>query len=349
MNEIFNFQKLFRAYLDCRENKRKTINALKFEWDFERNLFSLLRELKQKTYKPGQSICFAVDKPTLREIFAATFRDRVVHHLLILELLKLGERIFIYDSYACRKGKGTHKAVKRLKSFIHQITRNSTQGGYYLHLDISGFFMSIDQNILYSILERLVLRQKRSETWKQDLLWLAKTIIFSKPTSNFRTKGNLSLLASIPAKKSLFHVKIDQGLPIGNYSSQFFANLYLNELDQFIKRKLKCLYYVRYVDDLILLSKDKEELKRWREEVKTFLEKNLNMEINERKTKIQSLKNGVDFLGYLIKPKCTLVRKDVVKRLKGKLGAFNSLSLSLSKIQVLGHHQFLLRPLYPCQ
>jgi hypothetical protein len=331
MNEIFNFQKLYRAYLACRQNKRNTINALKFEWDLERNLFQLLQKLQQRTYQPGRSICFAVEKPTPREIFAASFKDRVIHHLLINELLELGERNFIFDSYACRKNKGTHKAVKRLQGFISIDSRlrgNDIRGGndrrnsYYLQLDIAGFFMSIDHHILYSILKKLVFKQKRSQQWKDDILWLSKTIIFSKPTENYLFKGDLPLFESIPKRKSLFYSPKDQGLPIGNYSSQFFANLYLNELDQFIKRKLQCRHYVRYVDDLILLSNSKQELKSWLVAIETFLKENLNMKINSAKTKFQPLVNGVDFLGYFIKPKYTLVRKRVVKRLKEKIGGF---------------------------
>ncbi len=318
MSEIFNFQKLYRAYLDCRRTKRKTLNALKFEWKLERNLFWLLKELQQKTYKPGRSICFAVREPTPREIFAASFKDRVVHHLLINEIIKAGEKNFIFDSFACRKNKGTHKAVKRLSSFMRKETRKHTEV-YYLQLDIAGFFMNIEHNILYSILKKLVSKQKRSKLWKKDILWLAKTIIFHQPTRNYKFKGDLSLFNFIPFRKSLFYSAKNKGLPIGNYSSQFFANLYLNKLDQFVKRRLKCRPYVRYVDDLILIDKDKEKLKCWRREIGKFLRNNLKMELNLAKTQIQPVKKGIDFLGYFVKPKYLLVRKKVVSRLKDKL------------------------------
>ena len=115
MNEIFNLEKLYSAYLNCRKRKRKTINALKFEWDLERNLFLLLDELESKKYKPGRSICFVVKEPTPREIFASNFKDRVVHHLLVREIEKIGEKIFIFNAFSCRKGKGTHKAIEKLK------------------------------------------------------------------------------------------------------------------------------------------------------------------------------------------------------------------------------------------
>jgi len=183
--------------------------------------------------------------------------------------------------------------------------------------------MSIDHNILYSILENLILKQNRSYQWKKEVLWLAKVIIFSKPTENYILKGDLNLFKFIPKRKLLFYSGVRKGLPIGNYSSQFFANLYLNELDQFIKRKLKCKYYIRYVDDFILLDRDKEKLKLWRNEINNFLRDNLKLKLSLEKTKIQPIKAGIDFLGYFVKPDYILVRRKVVSRLKNKLYRLN--------------------------
>jgi len=122
---IFTFEKLYQAYLDCRKTKRKTINALEFEWNLERNLFQLQKELETKSYRPGRSICFAIKDPSPREIFAATFRDRVVHHLLINEIESIGEKKLIFDTFSCRKNKGTHLAIKKLKKFIKKIWQAS--------------------------------------------------------------------------------------------------------------------------------------------------------------------------------------------------------------------------------
>jgi len=321
---IFTFEKLYRAYLDCRKTKRKTINALKFEWNLERNLFQLQKELESREYRPGRSICFAIKEPSPREIFAASFKDRVVHHLLIREILEMGERKFIFDSFACRKNKGTHAAIKRLRKLIRQITKNNRENVFYGQLDISGFFMSIDHDVLFSIFQKFISKQDKPNQWKEEILWLAKTIIFHKPTENYLIKGNPSLFKLIPARKSLFQSGEKCGLPIGNYSSQFFANLYLNELDQFIKRKLKCKYYIRYVDDFILLDRDKEKLKFWRDEIDNFLRDNLKLKLSLKKTKIQPLKTGIDFLGYFVKPNYILVRKKVVSRLKNKLYRLNN-------------------------
>ena len=325
MEEIFNLKKLYRAYLDCRKSKRKTINALQYEWNLERNLFQLQNELASKSYQIGRSICFAVKEPSIRELFAAEFKDRVVHHLLVNEIIGIGEKNFIFDSFSCRKGKGTHAAVRRLEQFIKKATKNYRKKAYYLQLDISGFFMAIDHSILHSLLEKLVLKQNKSYQWKSDILWLAKIIIFHKPTANYLVKGDRLLLSQIPPRKSLFHSPAGKGLPIGNYSSQFFANLYLNELDQFIKRRLVCRCYVRFVDDFIILSQDKNELKAWRAAINDCLKTNLKLEISFAKQKIQPLEAGIDFLGYFIKPRYILARQIVARRLKNKLRSFDKM------------------------
>ena len=189
----------------------------------------------------------------------------------------------------------------------------------YEQLDICGFFMAIEHHILYSLLEKLILKQNKSYQWKEDILWLTKTIVFYKPTKNYVIKGNPSLFKLIPSRKSLFESPEGKGLPIGNYSSQFFANLYLNELDQFVKRELRCKYYVRYVDDLVLLNESREKLKYLRDEINLFLKKNLDLELSLNKTKLQPIGKGISFLGYFVKPDCILVRQRVVKRLKDKL------------------------------
>lgn len=317
---IFTYKNLYYAYLECRKNKRKTINALKFEVDFENNLQILLGELKERKYKSGRSICFAVSEPSLREIFAADFRDRVVHHLLVREFLDFFERRFIFDSFACRSGKGTHQAVKRLQKFIR-----SKKKCCFGQFDIQSFFMSIDHQVLFSILQRELKKGFKKGTFKKsreeldEILWLAKIIIFHKPNENYLAKGDLKLLAKIPPHKSLLGQKASRGLPIGNYSSQFFANLYLNELDQFVKRELGCSCYVRYVDDFIILAESADKLKGLRDVIDEFLQEKLSLQLNSNKTRIQAIERGIDFLGYFIKPDRIYVRRKVVKRYRNKL------------------------------
>ncbi len=325
-NSIFTFEKLYKAYLDCRRTKRKTINALRFEWNLEENLFQIQEELETGKYKPGPSVCFVVESPSPREIFAASFKDRVIHHFLIREVLHMGEKEFIFDSFACRKNKGTHAGIKRLKKFIRQIGQNNQHSDCsYAQLDVSSFFMNIDHDILFSIFKKLISKQNKSDQWKKEVLWLGKIIIFHKPTKNYIIKGDSKSFDLISPQKSLFRSKKNTGLPIGNYSSQFFANLYLNKLDQFVKRRLKCKYYVRYTDDFVLLDKEKEKLKFWENKINEFLKENLNLKLNPKKTKIQSINKGTNFLGYFIKPNHVLVRKKVVNRLKNKLHKINQL------------------------
>jgi len=320
---IFSWENIYQAYCRCRKSKRKTMNALQFEWALEKNIFALQKELKEKIYYPRRSIGFVVTKPKPREIFAADFRDRIVHHLFINQLEKIGERIFIFNSFACRREKGAHLTIKKLRKLIASVTKNYQQKAFCAQLDVSGFFTSINRQILYQILEKEIIKQSQSYQWKKEMLWLSKVIVFSQPTKNYLWKGDSRLLKLIPPRKSLFRAKLNCGLPIGNYSSQFFANFYLNQLDQYIKRTLKVKHYVRYVDDFILLYPDKEQLKLWTKQISQFLKKELDLELNPTKTRIRNLDCGIDFLGYFIKPTSLTVRRSVVKRLKAKLYRFN--------------------------
>ncbi len=320
-SKIFTFGKLYSAYLDCRKNKRNSPSAAEFEVDFEKSLFELEKKLKNKTYKPGKSICFAITNPS-REVFAANFKDRVIHHLLIRELEEWGEKRFIYDSFSCRKNKGTHLAVERVKKFIRKITDNYKKNAYYCQLDISGFFMNIDHKILLSLVEDLILKADKSHDWKKETLWLSRVLITHKPTQNFVRKGDKEKFTKIPPRKSLFHAGKGKGLPIGNYCSQFFANLYLNESDQFIKRELKRNYYARYADDFLFLSRSKSELKEMVNPISEFLKEKLKLELNPTKTKIKSVREGIDFLGYITNPDYVLIRNRVVNALKDKLYKF---------------------------
>jgi RNA-directed DNA polymerase len=312
--DIFSFRNIYRAYLSCRKNKRNTINALKFEINAEENILSLEKELKSRSYHPSRSILFATQKPKLREIFAADFRDRVVHHLLIEQLEKLWEPIFIHDSYACRIGKGTHKAVLRLQTFLRRITKNGRTRAYFLQLDIKDFFTSIDKDLLFSMIKRRINNP--------DILWLARVVIFWDCTDSYVLRGRRSNIQHVPANKSLFGKENKRGVPIGNLTSQFFANIYLNELDQFVKHTLKCRHYVRYVDDFVLLSRDREELVRWRNAIDQFVRERLKITLHPVRRKLLPVSNGIDFLGYIVRPGYILVRRRVVNNLKVKIKAF---------------------------
>ncbi|EKD99647.1 MAG: Retron-type reverse transcriptase [uncultured bacterium] len=191
-----------------------------------------------------------------------------------------------------------------------------------MQLDIKSFFSHIDKHILLEILEREIKKGFTIPSQK-DILWLSQTIIFHNPTKNYYLKGKKELLMQVPSHKTLFKAPTGKGLPIGNLTSQFFANVYLNELDQFVKRKLKVKYYIRYVDDMVLLSENTEQLKLWRKEIDHFLREKLKLELHPDKDKYGSVYQGIDFVGYVVKPKYVLSRKRVVSNLKTKLYFFN--------------------------
>ncbi len=314
---LFTFENICRQYLLCRRNKRNTFNALHFEVEQENNLLSLKEELDTRTYRPSRSVCFFAVKPKLREIFAADFRDRIVHHILVDYLERIWEPVFIHDSYACRKGKGVHKGVLRLKQFIQKVTKNGTHPAYYIQLDIKNYFMTIDKDILYSLIV--------GKVKDDDALWLSRTLIYHDCTENFVFKGNPGMIRKMPSHKTLFGAPKNKGLPIGNLNSQFFANVYLNGLDQFVKHQLKCRYYLRYCDDSVLLSRDREELLTWKDQIEKYLMDKLKLHLNQKRQKLRPVSSGIDFLGYIVRRDYMLVRRRVINNLHTKLRKYEEL------------------------
>lgn len=310
MNNVYRFTKaecrkfrndLFVAYYECRRNKRNTCNALRFEIDFEKNLNELCDDVLQGTYDIGRSCAFIVFNPVQREIFAADFRDRIIHHYLIAKLELFFERMSIYDSYSCRKGKGTHFAVKRVDHFMRSCSANYTQDCYVLKLDIQGFFMSIRKEVLSDKVEKLI--QKYYKGFDKELLRkLSYQVIMNNPVDQCVVKGEASDWEGLPDSKSLFRTGGQVGLPIGNLTSQMFANLYLNDFDQYVKRELKIKYYGRYVDDCVFLSQSKEELKGVIKQTRAYLQKTLGLTIHPRKVYLQHYTKGLTFTGIVIKP-----------------------------------------------
>lgn len=307
MGTYFTFENLHSAYIDCKKRKNPTFYHQKFAYDLEKNLFLLETELRNRTYQPQRSIAFVVSKSKTREIFAADFRDRVIHHLLYNYLTPIFEPRFIYDSWACRPKKGTHQAMLRIQHFQRLITKNTSANKVlYLKMDIKSFFTSIDKEILYSLIERKVKRE--------EILWLCKVNIFHDCARDIppRIQSQASLFDSLPPDKSLFTVPRGKGLPIGNLTSQFFANVYLNELDAFVKHTLKIKYYVRYVDDFVMMHESIDELKRYEREITAFLLDRLKLIIHPKKVFIRPISDGIDFVGYVVRPDYILIRKRVV-------------------------------------
>jgi len=297
MNIIFKKQllyDLFQAYYDARKNKRNTINALTFEIDYETKLFELYNDLINGEYEIGPSVCFISKKPVKREVFAADFRDRITHHLIYNYISPIFERLFINDSYSCRVGKGTSYGIRRLNHFIRSCSGNYKKDCYILKLDIKGYFMGIDKEILY---------QKITKTINGDfILQLIEKIIFYDPAKNCIIKGKKEDWLGLSKSKSLFFAGKNKGLPIGNLTSQLFGNVYLNDFDHFAKRYLECKYYGRYVDDIVIVHENKEYLKSIIPVIRKYLKENLFLELHPRKIYFQHFSKGVSFLGAVIKP-----------------------------------------------
>ena len=291
---MLSFEALAQAYFDCRVSKRNSASALAFEQDLERNLIALHDDLQAGTYTPGTSICFVVTRPKHREVWAAQFRDRVVHHLLYNHVAPRVHASFIADSCACIPGRGTLYAAQRLEAKVRSVTQNWSRPAHYLKLDLANFFVSIDKYVLRDQLARRI-----SEPW---WLKLAETILMHDPRTDFQLRGTATELARVPAHKRLTNQPAHLGLPIGNLSSQFFANIYLDALDQHAKHQLRARHYIRYVDDFILLHESPDWLNAAHRDLRAWLPATLHVRLNDSKTILQPVARGVDFVGQIIKP-----------------------------------------------
>jgi retron-type reverse transcriptase len=310
---------LFQAYYDARRNKRNTVNQLRFEIDYEHNLFELHDELLAGNYTPRKSICFIVEQPVKREIFAADFRDRIIHHLLFNYLNPLFERQFIYDSYSCRKGRGTMFGIRRAAGFMRKCSENYTRDCYVLKLDIKGYFMSINRTLLWEKIRATALLYSAmlKIPVERDLFfsWI-ETVLFNDPKKQCIVKGLPSDWEGLPPSKSLFYAAPDCGLPIGNLTSQLFSNVYLHEFDCFVKQELGIEYYGRYVDDFVLIHSDKEYLKSCLKQIKTVLKERFLLELHPDKIFMQHYAKGFAFLGVYIKPCCIYAGKRLRRRFR---------------------------------
>ncbi|MGV7210459.1 RNA-directed DNA polymerase [Oxalobacteraceae bacterium A2-2] len=299
------FLELVRAYLDCRETKRNSPSALAFEEQLERNLTQLHEDLVSGEYRPGRSICFVVTRPKAREVWAAAFRDRIVHHLLYNRIAARFHASFTADSCACIPGRGTLYAVRRLERQVRSTTENWSRPAYYLKCDLANFFVSIDKRVLHELLAPRI-----AEPWWRALM---ETILFHDPRQDVEYRGAPVLLECVPPHKRLSNQPPHLGLPIGNLSSQFFANVYLDQLDQFAKHRLQARRYVRYVDDFVLLHESADWLNNAHARIKAFLPTRLNARLNDSKTILQPVERGIDFVGQVIRPWSTRTRVRVVK------------------------------------
>lgn len=301
--QVVDYDNLYRAYLNARLCKRYRYEVLNFSAHLEDNLVKLQKELIDRTYTLGKYREFYIYEPKKRLIMAQPFKDRVVQWAIYQVLNPVFAQGYITDSYACIKERGTHKAVKRLHYWLRQVGKKPEKY-YFLKLDISKYFYRIDHDVLMGILKRKI----RDD----DMVFLLDKIVNSSET-NF----------GLPPGKSPGEVKrsdrvSEKGMPVGNLSSQMFANLYLNELDQYCKRTLGIHFYVRYMDDVIILHQDKDQLHEWKRIIDTFLKEKLQLDLNE-KTCIRPITLGVEFCGYKIWNTHIKLRKSTALKMKRNL------------------------------
>lgn len=299
--ELYDFDLLYNSYLKARKNKRYRKDVLKFTDNLEENLINIQNKLIYKEYEVGRYKEFYVYEPKKRLIMSLPFEDRIVQWALYDLLNPNFEKGFIKDSYGCRKGKGSHAAVRRIQYWLRKIDR-SNRKYYCLKMDISKYFYRIDHDVLMKIL------RKRIED--EDILEVLEKIVRSESASC----GFEHIYKDVDE-----NMRINtKGMPIGNLTSQMFANIYLNELDQFVKRKLRAKYYIRYMDDFLILGENKEELRTILNEIERFLLDELNLNLNN-KTRLFPINQGIEFVGYRIWSTHIKLRKQTTKRIKNRL------------------------------
>jgi len=285
--QIISLENLLAAWREFKRGKGSKPDVQEFELNLETNLFKLHDELKAGRWQPSPYFPFYVHDPKLRHIHKASVPDRVVHQALFRVLYPIFDKGFIFDSYSCRLGKGTHRAVKRLDTFLRQVSRNYTLPAFALKCDIKKFFEAVDHGVLIKLLSRII---------KDSMvLWLCQQVVKS------------------------FAVQPGKGLPLGNVTSQLFANIYLNKLDQFVKRHLKARYYLRYCDDFIIVHPNDNYLKELISKISSFLKRDLRLSLHGQKVIIRKYGQGVDFLGYVILPHYRVLRTKTKKRMFRKI------------------------------
>ena len=318
-NKLCSFSNLFLAYKKARTGKTLKKYVVEFEINLERNLADLNNELKNQIYKPKPLETFILRDPKTRRISKSDFRDRIVHHAIVNILEPIFEKIFIYDSCANRIGKGNLFALNRFDKFKREVSKNGKVipnkfkdsnyvVGYCLKCDIKHYFQEVNHEILIKIIKKKIADEK--------VIWLIERIL-----NNY---SNHEILRFRDTKNSfaVFQYKEGKGVPLGNLTSQFFANVYLNELDYFIKHKLGVKYYLRYVDDFVILHSSKEQLEIWKNQIQKFVEENLKIELHKDKSKVIPLSRGIDFVGFRNFYYFRLLKKRNIRKIKVKINEY---------------------------
>lgn len=308
--KIISLENLFLAWERFKRDKQQKKDVQEFEWKLEENLFQLHRDLKHKRYKHGPYRPFYIQDPKQRHIHKATVKDRVLHHAIFSVLNPIFEPSFIAHSFSCRVKKGTHKGIATLDNMLGVVSKNNSRPCFVLKCDIRKFFEMIDHNILLDII--------RKKIKDSDALWLLEKVIESF-TSRY---------------SNLFERK---GVPIGNLTSQLFANIYLNGFDQFVKHNLKVKYYCRYTDDFVVVSGNEQYLKGLIVSINSFLEGKLKLELHPEKVSIRKFRQGIDFLGYVLLPHYrtlrTKTRQRIFKKLCRRVGEYKSGVINLKTLE----------------
>lgn len=320
-----------QGYLSARKNIRNHFHPLQFELRLEKSIYEIANELYRREYIPRPFECFMICDPTLREVFAPDIDDALESHILFSLINPLFDRVFIYDSYSCRKGKGALFGIERFEHHIRSCTQNYTRPAYILNIDISGYFMSINKGILYSIIcdtfekfKKRPLHRNTSTTWDEALDfnfidYLVRLELFSNPLENCHIIGNTSLRNILPANKSMFHSPLGTGVTIGRVTNQLNSNIYMNEFDQHAKRALHCKHYGRYVDDARVISEDLHFLEDVRDASAEFLKERLKLTVHPKKTNIISTEDTALFLGGAFRNYRRYAANKTVERFREKI------------------------------
>lgn len=334
---------LYVAFEDAARRKHKMSYVVHFERNLADYLNDLCDDLLNRRYKALPSKCFVVDYPKKREVFAAMFRDRIVHHLYFHYAHQMFERTFIADSYSCIKGRGTLYGINRLRKHIREASLNWQEKAYAMSLDIRGYFMHINREKLLEIasdsLKKMATHKvgmtdevpipsgvilTPATTWNEIrdidfLLWMTEKIAMLDPMENCIIVGDLHDWDDIDHAKCMRFVEKGLGLPIGNLTSQLYSNVYMNPFDQYVKRELLCRYYGRYVDDSDMIDPDKDWLLKQVPKVREFLADELGLHLHMGKLHVQEIHHGIEFLGTFVKPYRDYVSNKTLERIKSKM------------------------------
>lgn len=304
--DITSVENLLAAWQEFVKGKRGRRDVQEFSLRLMDNIFTLHADLRHHTYRHGGYQAFAIHDPKPREIHKASVRDRLLHHAVHRALYPFFDRMLSADSHSCRIGKGTHKALDRFREFCRTVSKNDTRTCLVLKCDVKKFFASVDQRILVAVLGEYVA--------DPDILWLLRQVIES-----FSSTG------------------AGKGLPLGNLTSQLFVNIYMNEFDRFMKHMLKTRYYIRYADDFVIFSENRRWLQGLIPIVRNFLWEKLRLELHPKKTFLETVASGIDFLGWVHFPEHRVLRTTTKRRMMKRLEECSSPRTLNSYLGLLGH------------